>query len=105
MPILQVNFKLNVSVPEYHEICEAFVPALADIPGMQWKIWLLNEAEGEAGGVYLFDSDESLQRYLASPVIAKVKSHPAFREISVKIFGVIEDMTALTRGPVAAMAH
>jgi hypothetical protein len=105
MPILQVNFKLNVSVAEYHETCNDFAPAFADVPGLLWKVWLLNEAEGEAGGIYLFSSDESLQSYLASPIVAHLKSNPAFREINVKIFGVMENVTALTRGPVPAMAR
>jgi hypothetical protein len=104
MPILQVNFRLNVSLAEYREMCDAFVPAVADVPGLLWKVWLLNEQEGEAGGIYLFSSDESLQNYLAGPIVAQVKSHPAFREISVKVFDVIDDVTAHTRGPVQAMA-
>ena len=105
MPILQINFKLNVTVAEYHEMCNGSAPAFAEVPGLLWKVWLLNEAEGEAGGIYLFSSDESLQSYLASPIVAQLKSHPAFRETSVKIFDVMENVTALTRGPVPAMAR
>ena len=34
----------------------------AAVPGLRWKIWIINEAEGEAGGIYLFDDEESLMR-------------------------------------------
>jgi len=104
MPILQVNFKLNVSIAEYESICDSFAPHLTNIPGMRWKIWLLNEQEGEAGGLYLFDTQESLDAYLAGPVIAQVKALPAIRDITAKVFDVMEDVTAITKGPVAAMA-
>ena len=51
MPILQVNFKLNVSPAEYRKMCESVAQAVADVPGLVWKIWLLNEQEGVAGGI------------------------------------------------------
>jgi hypothetical protein len=104
MPILQVNFKLNVPTAEYKAICESVAHAVADVPGLQWKFWLLNEAEKEAGGIYLFKDEQSLKDYLAGPIISQVKSHPALRDLSAKQFEVMEDMTAITRGPLLAVA-
>ena len=104
MPILQVNFKLNVPLAEYQEMCKSFTQPIAEVPGLQWKIWLLNEQENEAGGIYLFSSEQALNDYLSGPIVAQIKSHPAFREISVKRFGVMEDVTAATRGPGLARA-
>ena len=100
MPILQVNFKLNVPTAEYKAMCESVSQAVADVPGLKWKVWLLNEAEKEAGGIYLFKDEQSLQNYLAGPIVSKIKSHPGLRDLSAKQFDVMEDMTALTRGPV-----
>ena len=60
----------------------------------------MNEAESEAGGIYLFDDDSSLQAFLAGPLAAKVNSHPAFSDMSAKQFDVMADVTAITRGPV-----
>lgn len=102
MQILQVNFKLGVSPTEYGEICRAVAQPIADVPGLVWKVWLLNEQEDEAGGVYLFSSERALQDYLSGPIVAQIKSHPAFREISAKTFGVMDEETAVTRGPVPA---
>jgi hypothetical protein len=104
MPILQINFKLNVLAAEYQKIAGSVAQAIADAPGLVWKIWLLNEKDGEAGGIYLFQDEQSLTAYLSSPVIAKIKSLPQLREISAKIFETIPDITAITRGPIPRLA-
>lgn len=104
MPILQVNFKLNVSSAEYRALCDSVAQAIADVPGLRWKVWLLNEQEREAGGIYLFADEASLNNCLAGPIIAQIKSLPQLREISAKRFDVMEEVTVATRGPVPAMA-
>lgn len=104
MPLLQINFKLDVSTEEYHRVCQSVAQAIADLPGLRWKIWILNEREKEAGGIYLFASEQALHDYLSGPIVAQVKSHPGFRELSAKQFDVMDDVTAVTRGPVSAMA-
>ncbi len=104
MPILQVNFKLNVSPAEYQKICESVAQAIADVPGLLWKVWLLNEQEKEAGGIYLFQDEQALNNYLSGPIVAQIKSHPALRDLSAKRFDVMEEVTAVTRGPIPAAA-
>ena len=104
MPILQVNFKLNVSTGEYHDLCRSLAQTFAEVPGLQWKVWLLNEQEKEAGGIYLFSSERAVQDYLSGPIVAQLQGHPAFREISVKRFDVMDEVTAITRGPVVKAA-
>jgi hypothetical protein len=103
MPILQINFKLNVSAAEYREICESVAQAIADVPGLVWKVWLLNEQDGEAGGIYLFQEEQSLAAYLSGPIIRQIKSLPQLREISAKRFETMPQVTAITRGPVPAL--
>jgi Putative mono-oxygenase ydhR len=104
MPILQVNFKLNVPIAEYRKICDAVAQPIADVPGLQWKVWLLNEQENEAGGIYLFKDEQALNDYLSGPIVSQIKSHPAFQELNVKRFDVMEDVTAVTRGPIPTLA-
>jgi len=103
MPILQINFKLNVVPAEYLEICESVAHAIADVPGLVWKVWLLNDEDGEAGGIYLFHDKQSLDAYLSSPIIAQIGSLPQLREISAKSFETMPEITAITRGPVPAL--
>jgi hypothetical protein len=104
MPILQINFKLNLPTAEYQKMCESVAQAVADVPGLRWKLWLLNEKEKEAGGIYLFQDEQSLNNYLSGPIVAKVKSHPGLQDMSAKRFDVMEEVTAVTRGPIPATA-
>jgi hypothetical protein len=98
--ILQVNFKFSISTSEYEQAAESLAGAFAEVPGLRWKVWILNEADNEAGGIYLFEDDASLQDYLAGPLAAQVTSHPAFSDMSAKQFDVMPAATAITRGPV-----
>jgi hypothetical protein len=98
--ILQINFKFNVSPAE---LAEAFAPLaepIAGVAGLRWKIWSLNGDESEFAGIYLFDDSESAQAYLEGPIIAEVSKHPALSDISAKQFDVIDEFSAITRGPV-----
>jgi len=100
--ILQINFNLNVPVAEYQKLTDSVAHAFADMPGLRWKIWLLNPAAQEAGGIYLFDSQASLDAYLNGPLIGQLRGLPSIRNISIKQFDVMPEVTALTRGPVDA---
>ena len=102
--ILQINFKFNVSRAAYEQTVAPMAGDFAAVPGCHWKIWLMNETENEAGGVYLFDSDASLSAYLKSPLVAAVTSHPALSHFSVKQFDAMEAVTKVTRGPIEEAA-
>src|SRR5919202_1415092 len=98
--LLQVNF--NFSGVSRAELEEAWLPAaraIAETPGLRWKIFLMNEAECEVGGMCLFDDEASLQTYLAGPVAA-LKNDPTLSNIRVKQFDVMEEHSAITRGPI-----
>jgi len=101
--VLQINFGLKASTPEYQSLCRSVAQAFADVPGLRWKIWLLNDREKEAGGIYLFESQQALNNFLSGPLAAQVKSHPALSDFSAKQFEVMEEVTAITHGPVPAM--
>jgi hypothetical protein len=62
----------------------------------------MNEAEGEAGGIYLFNNEAALQAFLAGPIVAEVQHDPTLSNVSLKQFDVMEEHTAITRGPVQA---
>jgi hypothetical protein len=98
--ILQINLKFNVPSVDLKSAFASLVNDIAAVPGLRWKVWIMNEDEHEAGGIYLFDDSESLQAYLAGPIVSGLKTHPALSEISAKQFDVLEDLTSTTRGPV-----
>jgi Putative mono-oxygenase ydhR len=102
--VLQVNFKLNVSPAEYEKTVTPMADAFAEVDGLRWKLWLLNKEEHEAGGIYLFDDEPSCAAFLAGPLAAAVKSAPFLRELSMKRFDVMTEVTEVTRGPVSERA-
>jgi hypothetical protein len=96
--ILQINFNLNIPVAEYQKMADSVAHSFRDVPGLRWKIWLLNPAAQEAGGIYLFDGQASLDAYLNGLFVAQLKGLASIRNISIKQFEVMPDVTALTRG-------
>jgi hypothetical protein len=98
--ILQLNFRFSVSASDYEGAVAPLAEQYAAVPGLRWKIWIINEAEGEAGGLYLFEDEDALNACLASPLTAQVTAHPALSDFSVKQFDVMEEVTKTTRGPV-----
>jgi Putative mono-oxygenase ydhR len=100
--ILQINFNFNEPVAEYQKMVDSVAHAFLDVRGLRWKIWLLNPAAQEAGGIYLFDSQASLDAYVNGPLVAKLRGLTSIRNISIKQFEVMPEVTALTRGPLEA---
>ena len=98
--ILQVNFKFNVTRDEYEQAVAPLADEFAEVRGCRWKIWLINDTEREAGGIYLFDDEASMRAMLDSELIAGVVSHPALSDFSVKQFDILEDVSRTTRAPI-----
>jgi Putative mono-oxygenase ydhR len=95
--ILQINYKLNGSRAEYERENLPYAQPIADIPGLRWKVWIINEAQRDAGGIYLFDDEPALQAFLDGPIIAEMKGDPT---LSIKKFDAIAELTTITRGPI-----
>jgi hypothetical protein len=102
-PILQVNFKLNIPIAAYEHKTASLAAVFADVPGLVWKIWILNREKSEAGGIYLFESEQALADFLDSPLTTAVRNNPAFSLLTVKRFDVMPDVTAITNGPVPVL--
>ena len=98
--ILQLNFKFNVTADEYESAVAPLAGDFAQVPGLQWKVWLMNEPEGEAGGIYVFDDQASLDAYVHGELAAAVMAHPALSDFEAKQFDVMDAPTAVTRGPI-----
>ncbi len=98
--LLQLNFKYNVTRADYEGAVSPLADQFAAVTGLRWKIWMINETESEAGGIYLFEDEASLKALLESELAAGVINHPALSDFSVKTFAVMDEITAVTRGPV-----
>lgn len=98
--ILQINFKFNAPSSMIEKAFLQAAPPIANVKGLLWKVWLMNEAEKSAGGIYLFKDDASVQAYLKGEIIAEMKSNPACSDFEVKVFDISPEPTKITRGPV-----
>ena len=98
--LLQVNMNFSISRAELEAAWLEAAQPIADTPGLRWKVWLMNEVEREAGGIYLFESEGAAQSYLGGPIVATLKASPGISNISAKLFDVLESHTAITKGPV-----
>ena len=98
--------KFNYSMPteELKKIMPAVAFKFSDIPGCSWKIWLMNEDQKEAGGVYLFDSARALEQFLNSPLFASIANNPAFSNLETNAFGVAEAPSLITDAPLTKKA-
>ncbi|GAC1423601.1 MAG: monooxygenase [Flavisolibacter sp.] len=99
--ILQINFNFNTSAKEYENIVGPLAKEFSDVPGCQWKIWLLNDEKKEAGGIYLFESKDSMRTFKQSPLVASVLAHPGLNNFSVKEFDIMEEVSMVTRAPLS----
>ncbi len=101
--IVQLNFRFSVSGSEYEEAVAPLAERFVALPGLRWKIWMINESEQEAGGIYLFEDQASVKSFLEGPLAAQVMGHPALSYFSVKQFDVMEALTEITHGPVKVL--
>jgi hypothetical protein len=98
--ILQVNLKFSIPRADLEAAWLPVAQPIADIPGLRWKVWLMNETDHSAGGIYLFESEAALQKYMAGPIVSAMMTSPVLSNIEAKVFDVLESHTKITRGPV-----
>jgi len=67
-------------------------------PGMIWKIWTENAAQQLAGGVYLFENEETAKAYLAMHSARLEKM--GITDIRGVIFDTNSALTDINKGPV-----
>ncbi len=98
--VLQVNFTFATSRAELEEAWLQIAQPIADVPGLRWKVWLMNESERLAGGLYFFESETAARSYLDGPIVAALKASSGISNISAKLFDVLDSLSAITRCPV-----
>ena len=71
-----------------------FAEALLRVEGFVSKVWLSDGAT--FGGSYVFDSEAAANAYLESPLVAGLTDDDAFRDVEIRTFAVIDELTAIT---------
>jgi len=101
--ILTTKFNYNIPTEQLKRVMTTAAPEFSEIPGCFWKIWLINEEQKEAGGVYLFKSVIELEQFLTSYMFELVKENPFFSNLQTNIFGVPEEPSLITGAPLMKM--
>ncbi len=78
---------------QYLELAES----IKEEPGFIWKIWTENAAEGEAGGIYYFEDEETARAYVKMHT-ERLKGF-GIEDIHCSLFDVNEPLTVITNGP------
>ena len=102
--ILQINFKFSVPREQYESTASNLAEEFAKVPGCIWKVWLMNEKDREAGGIYLFTDEASVETFKSSPLVASVLAHPALSDFNIKQFEVSTELSRITRAPLGLTA-
>jgi hypothetical protein len=67
--LLQFDFAIDGPWgSEMAEACEDLAGEIAQQPGLLWKLWGENPETGRASGVYLFETAEAAEAYIAKHV-------------------------------------
>ena len=98
MTHVQIDFAFSGTAAEYGQMAEHVAPAIAVVPGLVSKLWIIDEGARRAGGAYLFVDRAAATAYLEGPVIARLRSNPAVTDISVRRFNVVPGPSPTTRG-------
>jgi len=76
---------------------EGLAQDIATEPGLVWKVWTENRAEGRAGGIYVFDNPEAAAAYREKHSARLAEF--GITGINALAFDVNPDLSAITRAP------
>ena len=99
MKLLQVDFEYQGPMGE--EMSKALIGLAESInkeDGLIWKIWTESESDKLGGGIYLFEDEESAQRYLN--MHASRLKEMGVNEVRGIIFDINLPLTQINQGPV-----
>ncbi len=106
MKLLQINYRRELGQDD-REQSERLLGAaehISGLPGLQWKIWIHDDASHAAGGIYLFDSEEHARAWGDDAVPNSLGRMPGVSDIDVRYFDVDEQLSAITGAPVGAVS-
>ena len=102
--ILITKYNYNLPANEFKELLSSVAQAFAEVPGCLWKIWLIDDEKKEAGAIYLFKSQQALDTFKASPLVASVLSHPALSNFNFRETDIVKEPSIITKAPLMEMA-
>ena len=99
--ILQVDFDFAGPFgEEMSNMLADLAESINNEPGMIWKIWTENKEDQLAGGIYLFEDEESARAYLKMHS-ARLKEM-GIKEVRGRIFDVNVPLSVINKSPVTS---
>ena len=100
--IVSLNVE-GITNEEWAKMADDLAPALADVPGLVSKVWLVDpETNSCCGGVYTWQDRQAMEKYAESDLFKAAMAHPNLTNITSTDYTVMEGPTRVTRGLVAA---
>lgn len=102
MKLLQVNYRRERGQDDAEQAEHLLGAAerISGLPGLQWKVWIYDDAHEAAGGIYLFDTEEHARLWGDEMLPKSLGRLAGISEIDARYFDVDERLSAITRGPV-----
>jgi hypothetical protein len=95
-----VTFRLEgLADADYQTHVAAVAPAFTMWPGLLAKVWIADKEAGTYGGIYLFTDRGSADRTRDTDLFRSMAANPAFADLSVREFDVLDELTAITAAP------
>ncbi|MBB6054763.1 monooxygenase [Tolumonas osonensis] len=97
--LLQLYFAFNGPFgQEMSDGLKDLAESINNEPGFIWKIWTENKEAKEAGGIYLFESEETALAYLEKHT-ARLKTF-GVEQIFSKVFDINEPLTKINKATI-----
>lgn len=91
--ILLVKFKSRLTLDEVMEVANSRIDEFRALPGLTQKYYFQEEATGEIGGVYLWESQEAFSEYLGSELRATIaEAYKVEGEPRVEVLKILETL-------------
>jgi len=98
-----ITFTSSASLDNLKAPFTDYANALKGVEGLMSKTWI---REGSTlGGFHIFATRQNAENYLNSEMVAGLTSNPAFSDFQRWHFDVLEELSAITGSPQAALAR
>ncbi len=95
--LLQVNFDIDPAIAEKSADAVQRAHAVAELPGLIWKVWLRDRQSGRGGGIYLFEDRASAEAWGKGRFETMAARMPWSSKVTYEYFDVEEDLSRITR--------
>lgn len=102
--IVRIEHLFDQTPAEFHREVAPFAPALVEVDGLVWKVWLIDAERRASGGIYLFHDRAAAQAYVDGPFCDWMRESSVFSDLRINIFDVVEEPSRITRAPLSAAA-